>query len=77
VGEPKQHGCEDEAATVDDGMLVVSGGQPAPVFEAVEGASMTDITTHASFLPHNDPEVSSPEVNRLGLIRRTEVLRNG
>lgn len=38
VDEPEQHGCEDEAAAVDDGVLFVSGGQPAPVFEAVEGA---------------------------------------
>jgi AraC-like DNA-binding protein len=29
VGEPEQHGCEDEAAAADDGLLVVSGGQPA------------------------------------------------
>lgn len=32
VGEPEQHGCEDQAAAVDDGVLVVSGGQPKPVF---------------------------------------------
>jgi hypothetical protein len=36
-----------------------------------------DITIHASFLLHDDPDAIAPEFMRLGLVRRTEVLRNG
>jgi len=51
-----------------------------------------DITIHSSFLPHDDPDASlafyrdtfalsrpaiAPEVKRLALLGRTEVLRNG
>jgi hypothetical protein len=32
---------EDEAAAVDDGVLVVSGGQPAPVLRPLKARSMT------------------------------------
>jgi hypothetical protein len=36
VGEPVEGGCQNGAAAVDGGVLVVSGREPAPVFEAVE-----------------------------------------
>ena len=38
VVDPEQGGCQDEGAAVDGGVLVVSGREPAPVFEAVEMA---------------------------------------
>jgi hypothetical protein len=34
VVDPEQGGCQDEGAAVDGGVLVVSGREPAPVFEA-------------------------------------------
>jgi len=42
--------------------------------------TVTDMTIHASFLPHDDARAggpSSPDVKRLGLVWRMEVLRNG
>ena len=38
VVDPEQGGCQDEGAAVDGSMLVVSGREPAPVFEAVESS---------------------------------------
>ena len=42
VVDPEQRGCQDEGAAVDGGVLVVSGREPAPVFEAVE-RSLDDV----------------------------------
>lgn len=38
MAAPGQDGGEDDAAAVDDGVLVVLGGQGAPVLTGVEGA---------------------------------------
>ncbi len=37
VGEPEQGGGQDETASRDDGVLVVSSRKAAPMLEAVEG----------------------------------------
>jgi hypothetical protein len=42
VVDPEQGGCQDEGAAVDGGVLVASGREPAPVFEAVE-SSLDDV----------------------------------
>jgi hypothetical protein len=42
VVDPEQGGCQDEGAAVDGGVPVVSGREPAPMFEAVEG-SLDDV----------------------------------
>jgi hypothetical protein len=36
--QPQQDGCQDDAASVDECVFVVSGRQAAPVLEVVEGA---------------------------------------
>jgi hypothetical protein len=42
VVDPELGGCQNEGTAVDRGVLVVSGREPTPVFEAVE-CSLDDV----------------------------------
>lgn len=61
VVDPKQRGCPNETAAVDGGVLVVSGREPAPVFEAVE-RTLDDVTAAVGVAVVGDwPGARSPE----------------